>query len=164
MKKLLTILLSILMLMSLAACNNSQEEYDDDDWIEIIAEPSDDSEVKVDEVNEEIYYLYEISKNEKINDILNNVPQMINYGGGYPTIMWGDSYFEEYAQAFCEGFAKLQVKKVDSVDVDELKYTINFYWDENDEYNVYFTEGNVALIDDEAYQILDISYIEGILD
>ena len=163
MKKLFNICLITLLLIGLVACGDSKEENNNNS-VEPTIDQTNDSINNVDEVKEETYYLYEVSKNEKVNDLLNNVPEMVNYGGGYPKLLWGDSYFEEFAQAFCEGFTKLEVKKVDSINIDDLKYTIEFYWDEDDIYNIYFTEDNVALVDDEAYQILDISYIEGILD
>ena len=165
MKKLLTIFLTIFILIGLTACSSEkQEQVNNNETTETISEPFIENSEEVDGVEEEIYYLYEVCGNYKVNDILNNIPEMVNYGGGYPTIMWGDSYFGEYAQAFCEGFAKLQVKKASSVNIEDLTNTIEFYWGEDDIYNVYFSDDYIALVDNEAYQILDISYIEGILD
>lgn len=153
------IFLCILLLFTLVGCKNNKESVNDE------APKQNTQEVVLDNqdnisTSEETFYLYQVCDNAKVNDLLNNIPEMISIGGGYPKILWGDSLVEDLAERFSNGFVKLQIVKAEKCNVEDFTNTIEFYWGENDDYSVYYTDDYLTLINNQAYKIVDISPID----
>lgn len=149
----------LLLLLVLVGCKSNKESINNETSKQNAQEVVLDNQNN-EPKNEETYYLYQVCDNAKMNDLLNNIPEMISIGGGYPKILWGDSLVGDLTKRFSNSFVKLQVIKADECNVEDFTNTIEFYWGENDDYSVYYTDDYLTLINNQTYKIIDISPID----
>lgn len=157
--KITKIFLCTLLLIALIGCESNKESANDETTEQNTQEVISDDQSST-PTNDEVFYLYQVCDNAKINDLLNNIPEMISIGGGYPKLLWGDSLFGDSVGLFSNSFVKLEVIKVDKCNTEDFTNTIEFYWDENDCYSIYYTDDYLTLINNQAYKIIDISPID----
>ena len=163
MKKLLTVLLSLLMFTVLAGCQNNGDQIKEDTQIEKEEEKT--NELDFNDISWEAYYGVDNNKRYMLMDIENNSNYVIT--DIEFTYVEKDNVTDEERTAFIENLAelfKMSVEELHDWNYDKIEFSANYDEDINPSQSVtthfYYLHGIYYLMDEDQFNLSVPDYVE----
>ena len=163
MKKLLTVLLSLLMIVALAGCQSNGEQVKEDTQVEKEEEKT--NELDFNDISWEAYYGVDNNKRYMLMDIENNSNYVIT--DIEFTYVEKDSVTDEERTAFIEGLSELfemSVEELHDWNYDKIEFSANYDENINPGESVtthfYYLHGIYYLMDEDKFNLSTPDYAE----
>ena len=163
MKKLLTVLLSLLMIFALVGCQNNPGQAKEDTQVE--KEEENTNELDFNDISWEAYYGVDNNKRYMLMDIENNSNYVIT--DIEFTYVEKDSVTDEERTAFIEGLSELfemSVEELHDWNYDKIEFSANYDENINPGESVtthfYYLHGIYYLMDEDKFNLSTPDYAE----